>query len=85
MRNWFKGLERNLFKVLELDGLHFNLQKHKRASLVCGHFVFARRAIWAPGLTLVNYKVDNHSKHVCLNVITYITGKITKLSILFEI
>ena len=34
---------------------------------------------------LINYKVDNHSKHVCLTVIIYITGKITKLSILFEI
>ena len=32
----------------------------------------------APRLTLINYKVDNISKYVCLTVIIDITRKITK-------
>ena len=40
--------------------------------------MFARGAIWAPMLTLMNYNVDNISKYVCLTVIIDITRKMIK-------
>ena len=46
---------------------------YKRASLAyaarLADTVFAGCALWAPGLTLMNYKVDNISKYVCPTVI----------------
>ena len=38
-------------------------------SAASGHFVSAGGALWAPGVTLINYKGDNISKYVCLTVI----------------
>ena len=35
-------------------------------------------ALWAPGVTMINYKGDNISKYVCLTVKFDITRKITK-------
>ena len=43
-----------------------------------GQFVSARGALWAPGVTVINYKGDNISKYVCLTVIINITRKISK-------
>ena len=45
---------------------------YKRASLACAlrlaDIVSTGSALWAPGLTLINYKGDNISKYVCLTV-----------------
>ena len=38
----------------------------------------AAGGLLAPRLTLINYKVDNISKYVCLTIIIDITRKITK-------
>ena len=54
---------------------------YKRASLACaaagGHFVSAGGALWAPGVTLINYG-DNISKYVCPTSIIDIARKITE-------
>ena len=44
-----------------------------------GHFVSAGVALWSPGITLINYKGNNISKYVCLNVIIDIAREITKI------
>ena len=43
-----------------------------------GHFVSTGGALRAPGVTLINYKGDNISKHICPTVIIAIERKITK-------
>ena len=42
------------------------------------HFVSAGGALWAPGVTLINYKGDNISKYVYPTVIIDIARKIAK-------
>ena len=55
---------------------------YKRASLACAarlaDTVSARGALWAPGVTLINYKGNNISKYACPTVIIDIARKITK-------
>ena len=58
------------------------MQQARFACLRCaagGHFVSARGALWAPGVTLINYKGNNISKYVWSTVIIDITRKITKV------
>ena len=55
---------------------------HKRASLACAarlvDTVSAGGALWAPGVTLFNYKGDDIPKYVCHTAIIDIERKITK-------
>ena len=49
---------------------------YKRASLACAGwrtFCVAGGALWVPRFTLINDKVDNISKYVCLTFIIDIT------------
>ena len=57
------------------------LQAARFACLRCaagGHCVSAGGALWAPVVTLINYKGNNISKYVCPTVIIDIARKITK-------
>ena len=64
---------------LSAPGCFFNqffIYMYKRASLA-----FAARladSLWAPGVTLINYKGNNISKYVCPTVIIDIARKIIK-------
>ena len=67
------------------------LMRQARFACSCGadggNFVSARGALLAPRLTLINYKVDNIPKYVCLTIIIDITRKFTRfvnLSIFFD-
>ena len=55
---------------------------YKRASLACAPRVAdtlcPQGAPFGPRITLINYKMDSISKHVCLTVIIELTRKITK-------
>ena len=46
-----------------------------------GHFVSAGGALWAPGVTLINYKGDDITKYVCPTLIIDIPRKTPNLSI----
>ena len=45
--------------------------------LALGHFVSAGGALWAPVVTLINYKGDNISKYVCHNAICHAKNKLS--------
>ena len=69
---------RNAFRVETHSDC--NIYIYKRASLACAgeHFVSARGVLWAPGVTLSNYKGNNISKYVCPTVIIDNARKIPK-------
>ena len=41
----------------------------------------ARGALWVPGVTLINLKVENFSKYFCPTVRIDITRKVTKFDV----
>ena len=57
--------------------------QYKRASLTCAarlaNTVSTRGALWAPGVTSINYKGNNISKYACPTAIIDIARKITKI------
>ena len=58
---------------------HPVFSNQKRASLACAALLADTLCPpEAPRLTIINYKVDNISKYVCLTVIIAITRKITR-------
>ena len=67
-----------------IPNIAFDVIYDKQASFAClrcaagRHFVSAGGALWAPGVTLINYKGDNISKYICLTVKIDITRKIFK-------
>ena len=73
--------------LLWLHTLYFLLHNYillvqaRFACLRCaagGHFVSAGGALWASGVTMINYKGENISKYVCPTVIIDIARKNTK-------
>ena len=70
------------FKDSQIQNLNEKSLKLARfASLRCatgGHFMSAGCALWAPGITWINYKGDNISQHFCPTVLIDIARKITK-------
>ena len=74
----------SLLLILQSNNLYKCLNYILQARFAClrcaagGHFVPAGGALWAPVVTLINYKGDNISKYVCPTIISYIAGKITK-------
>ena len=60
------------------------LKQARFACMCCAagrHFVSARCALWAHGLTMSDHKGDNISKYLCLTVKIDITKKSSNLSI----
>ena len=64
--------------------MYMYIYKYIQARFAClscavgGHFMSAGGALWAPGVTLINYKGGNIPKYACTTVIIDIARKITK-------
>ena len=68
--------------IKSIDVMLGTISSDKRAPVACAprlaDTMSAGGVLWAPGVTLINYRGKNISKYVCPTVIIDITRKITK-------